>query len=1219
MYDNQQNLQYQWQQDGNPIVLVEDPTRTNSKAEVTGSVGYIGTDLKFTNISVKHSGIYSCTVANDIGSITSEQVYIDVVIPDQEDFFYKNLVKNPNGSSDVEEWSGDSAFISSKLSNIDFKEASEVWRPDIFGYTKDMFWPRPYHLNTHYIKNSDLEENIMKEGSYFTRDKWEYIVNGGQRVVQSETEIDLTDLKDYIQGSIYGIEGVGAVFGCYIGNAISRYRATLLNVLVNSRTNKYALLPVYTRFHIINTLLAGVPELFEKVDVVIQEYDGETPLITRANGKDHRGYRITDEWTKHIQKSYGPIDYGVKYGIEKSEASDLKFVHIVNNNILFPDERYVPTYGQFVKFNRFLIDKLNYQTTKVKITITFYMGDILNETNPLYVDSGDVFEYRPWEWVVKAFKYPRQPDTFLSEVDENNNVNYFTVASWNKKFYNYEDSDINKWMTVLGKPRSMVTGFNFVAIPLETTHQNKTEFFKKTILAPLDKNISSTGLTYEYGSGDNESVGEYLRKFEYTNVDTGLLKATELGAQMAEFAAAGYDWEVVGINIEHELNIPTGRFDGPKGINMRSMRDYREPTTNGTWRYGDGVIPTSITKVSTYKLNKNTYNKLTPSSSVDYSQFNTPYGNEQIWQPYSLADLEFIIQSSQQQLPASQTAAAAAGQLNTPTPVIPGFVLYNSIQNDDLANSNLDNVMGNIQTGIGKYTNFMVAVVPDTFATASLNMGADPRNNLWFNLELEGQKYGIKSDSADKKQLVQEWKTYSGSVGKASYAYRMFLNQSYVGVQNAANPQTGDYGVANSGGAFYQFATKPKQYITYNRTLFNKFIANVDSWYQPGGDSNEDRKREEALPNEYHLWKQGYLGLRSYNRAFIPQVDAWKTLALISNYNYPYRYGHTVNMQNLFNWETSELSYFEYRANNPLGKGKYESKLTSPSWLYDARDVWYDETLKRNTTARVAEDASMADYHLKSPMNAIWWVKKAYVNIPGVDFIRPYDPSLNRTYDATLIPDMIGFDKGFTYYTNNADGKPNYLSAIPKEVYGTVEYSNPGEWETTMFDSNNYREAIGRVSFNEPNRSANKTTYGYPAGYKYVEVQNQNDYNADNSFYTQSRTVTGIAVPSRYAGLLKADEDMTAMDGSKLDIRNSSGTTYPSAFDTITIPRVTHENTASFYDVINTRDTWGSTNSRVALNKVTSYGMHTPSAIVIPELKKIYYFIYKYNTNCKEE
>lgn len=1010
-YSGQEKLLYEWQKDGETFYNIGDLTRENSTAIVTGSI--FGTECVFENISPQHAGIYTCTVSNDIGSITSEQIYIEVDVPDENQLFYKNLIQNPDGASDTDQWLGDQDFITRRLNNGDFLTFSQPWKTDTFGYTKDMFYPRPYHLNTYYIKNSTLEQNVLQDGYYFTRDTFKYFINGGEETVTAICDVDVSEAKDYIQGSIYGVEGVSAVFGCYIGNAVSAYKVTLLNALLTARSSKYTTIPNQIRLSLLNALLAGVPMITEDVKVTIQEYDNETPLITDGYAN---GYDMYDDWNKTIWTIPEPVTLGNK--VVNEYGQDVRILKIANDNVLVPSQSFLATYGQYVKHNKFIINKLNYKTTKVRITIRFQANHgQLSETNKSLVESDQVIELPGWEPITLPFKLPR-------------NGNYVTeslapypesVSNYNIRTYKVNYDEVERHASFLGQPRGMATGFNLVLFPIETKYPNKTEYFKQTILSQIDN--------------ANQDGSYNVNNLTYPSFARGVAESTNIGIYLAELASLGYSWDIVGVGIYHELNIPTA--DTNK-VWKDIVGNY--PTTRGTWRYGDGVGPTSITKIKTFLYNTN-----------NVGDSDTSFTNKSAWSEVVLSDLSVF-------------------QNNTI-----GTVVYNPTPNEDITGTNIDQVLGNVVSGIAKYTNNMVTVVPSNFTTESFSLQT-LRPNLGFNLELEGVKYGINKteyNKNNKEQLVNEWKTYSGSLGIKNFYYRLL----------------GDVSKHDQG---YQPATRKTQYVTYNRTLYNNLMVDVD-WSKSIIDLNNLNPDTTAEAIDF----------LSDARGASPTVGAWHDLYIAREYRYPLKNAHVYDASSLFAFRPT--TYYEYPAGSDGDRGYYSFVAVSANLHAD------------NRLANVYKD----DY-VNSPMWNQWW------------------------------------GGGSWFGENNPPLSNNYLKII-KEADNEL---------TTFRD-----------------QDTGASTY----------------YQAENG---------------KYVGLLTK---ITTMDGTTVDIRSGKGTTFPS---------YERNGVYSLYDydrngrprIKAVFQTHGATNSRIALNKVTSTGtINTPAVIIEPTRKKITYFIYRYNSNVKNE
>jgi len=582
VYSDQTKLVYLWQKDGADIIRSEDLLRPSSSVKVQGTYGE---ELTFTNTSPKFAGTYVCIVSNDIGSTESEQITLEVYNPDIEDSFYKNIITNPYGKDGTDGWSSpDQELIVDRLSNTEFKNFSQPWNIDLFGYSKDMLYPRPYHINTYHIRNSNFTQDLLQEGYYFTRERFKYKAKDGKAIINAAYDVDLASVQEYIQGSIYGIDGVRAVFGCYIGNAISKFRVSLLNALITKRSSKFALLPSKPRLDIINVLLAGVPLISEQIKVTITEYDNETPLISTINGLSYPGYTMYDPWTNALRSSSG--SYNIAANVQgavnvPSSGNEVKIVNAIQTNLLFPSIDFVPTYGQYAEFNRLVIDKLNFRTNKIRINLCFEaFHDVLSIVSKEHVDNSDeCFEYVPWDWIQLPLHWPSTTTDFAKDPATGN---FISVDWYNQSVLNIPKEEPFRYATQLGQPRAMTTGFNLVLFPLEPISVNKADYYTKTVLTPIDA------------------------VQDYPPLETGTTISSELGAYLGSIS--DYDYEIVGVNISNRYNLP---FSTP---------NYTEYT-----KAQGGVA--SRTTISTYKYNKN-----------HTEQFPEPLNfTSSIWQPFVLS------------------------------------------------------------------------------------------------------------------------------------------------------------------------------------------------------------------------------------------------------------------------------------------------------------------------------------------------------------------------------------------------------------------------------------------------------------------------------------------------------------------------------------------------------------------------------------------------------
>lgn len=720
-YSDQTLLTYQWQKDGVDLITDTDNSRPNSTIQVKGT---FNEELHFENISANFAGTYLCIVSNDIGSVESEQVVIEVYNPDIEDAFYTNLINNPYGKGGTEGWnSPDMEFVTNRFSNTSFEKFSQPWNTDLFGYSVDMLYPRPYQINTHHIKNSNFEQDIMQEGYYFTRERFKYRVKDGKSLINASYDVDVSNIKEYIQGSIYGVKGVRAIFGCYIGNAISKFKTTLLTALITRRSAKFSLLPSKSRLDIANVLLAGIPNKLEEIKVIVQEMDDETPLLSSVNGNMIPGIVMYDPWTKAIWNTQGSnIAAGIPNAVNvPTNTTEAKIVDIIQNNRLFPSQDVVPTYGQYAEFNRQVIDQLNFRTNKIRISISFEtFANVVSITDRNHVEASDeCFEHEPWDWITKPMHWPLTEDDFAKDPQSGNVIG---LDWYNQKVLNIKDaSEVFRYATLLGSPRAMSTGYNLVLIPLEQNFPAKSDYYTRTLLSTTNNLYPRLSI----GTSVTSPVGTYL----------GTL--------------SDYDYEIIGVNIENRYNLPF----------------YQ----NSEYNVADGEVA-SRTSITTYKYNK--------SHSVEFPNVlnfgtwknatNTYDTSGTIWRTERLT-----------------TSTDFLPVMNEPP--LEYVIVYNSTPNDDLASFNIEQVIGNIQSNIIKYTNNLITDVPVSFVTQSVQKrDYFFQGGIGFQLNLLGEDYGIPTTESQqplmasgtlKQELIKDWRTINNT-GSYNYYYKVLDNIS---------------------------------------------------------------------------------------------------------------------------------------------------------------------------------------------------------------------------------------------------------------------------------------------------------------------------------------------------------------------------------------------------------------------------------------------------------
>jgi len=453
------SLTYLWRKDGVEI--------TNSP-----SSSVIRNELVLINIDSTFTGLYSCDVNNDISTTLSEDIDLEVVDIESNIHFLTNKVTNPFLLNGTDGWSNVVGEVQarqiSKQPTQNFKIVSDI---ESFGYTTDMFYPRPYQLNFTDIEGYNIN-NLVNGGGYLSRQKINYAQNGETTIVSAYQDIDLTDIQEYIQNSIYGLKGVRAVFTCYIGNAVTRFIHSEYVANLKKRRNKKSYWLSKPRLSRENWLVAGPPEVNERVEVIIEEYDLDNRLrsrvldLTTGNIREQSSIILLDPWTKAIQSNFGQK-------VSSESRGDKYDAAILASDELFGNDESKNTLGQYIEHNKVVIDKLNFNTTKIRIRINFSMFDVrLTEMDDdFYSTSDELYDIVSFQKTWKTKTY-----------EESAGDNYIANKMWPDK-----SKAIQKKIPKLGVSRGLVTGLNLNLIPLI----EDGEFYYTNNIGRLTSNTAS--------------------------------------------------------------------------------------------------------------------------------------------------------------------------------------------------------------------------------------------------------------------------------------------------------------------------------------------------------------------------------------------------------------------------------------------------------------------------------------------------------------------------------------------------------------------------------------------------------------------------------------------------------------------------------------------------------------------------------------------------------
>lgn len=474
------NIEYIWRKDDVALASFN-INSLQSRTIVSGS------QLQIERIQIRHNGVYTCEAVNDIGTTVSEAITIEVVDAHDNELFYTNLVENPYGKDGVQGWnSNNQQFTAKKFTNAASTDLKTPHRVDLFGYNIDMMHPRPYQLDAGPIKGVDLYRDLTTDtGTYFTRTEYKYdLTDGEPKYVSAYQDIDLSEITDHIRGGVYGMNGVRAVFGCYIGNAVTTYLPTKDNASVTDRLSRSKYYSGAPRFSLENFLTAGPSLFFENCYVTIEEFEDETRLISTLLGQNDEPYQqvstitLKDPWDwntfrgnyKNPAFKYYSEDV---YLLNRTSKGDTNFEAdlFAADALMTKEDRF--TYGQYVAFNKITFDKLNPKTNKIRIGIHF------NNTLPqLVTDFGKALQTGDPTDIPDYYRLHKK-NTFDEE-----DVTYFGyINEGGERGLNLRLVPPTQKYTYLQSPRPMVTGLTLSLIPILRSNIQRTIYETRTTFA----------------------------------------------------------------------------------------------------------------------------------------------------------------------------------------------------------------------------------------------------------------------------------------------------------------------------------------------------------------------------------------------------------------------------------------------------------------------------------------------------------------------------------------------------------------------------------------------------------------------------------------------------------------------------------------------------------------------------------------------------------------
>ena len=470
--DSQQDLTYRWFVDGESIVSNDTDSSLRAARIIEGN------SLTITNMIPRYAGVYTCVVSNDIGGTDGGSLNLEVYNSNVDSFFYTNLVTNPNGLAEdgtpsLDGWESLSGTMIAKemspktIGNRDKRITVDPMNQE-FHWTKEMMFPRPYQLDGGVLQSNPLS-NIK---TYITREKYQYGVNGGTNLAQIYQDIDLTDLREHIRGSIYGVSGVTAVISFYIGNAIYNYEPARPYLTPDERANDRNYYDGSARLSLENFVKMGPGFVKEIASIQIEEYSNETRVPSL--GKDLRPITIQDPWNTRLTKYNNQIYYegGENKTISDGPSGGGKAdAHLFVADELFPTQLDRFTYGQYAEFQRVILDKLNPKTTKIRLIYTIKASEALSfvlnqlEVQRLNITDG-IFEQPSWagSWqsgeLIRSANAPEQDDKPFSAIRDN----YRSSLPW--------PDSAEQRIPKQSVSRAFASGFNITLIPTGSAQNN---------------------------------------------------------------------------------------------------------------------------------------------------------------------------------------------------------------------------------------------------------------------------------------------------------------------------------------------------------------------------------------------------------------------------------------------------------------------------------------------------------------------------------------------------------------------------------------------------------------------------------------------------------------------------------------------------------------------------------------------------------------------------
>ena len=471
------DLRYEWLVDGNLVFDVE-PSFLDRRVDQRRSNDNV---LEFVNVTKRMQGTYNCTVTNDIGQIISEDITIEILDPTRTDdpflpFNRKNVIQNGFALDSTNNWTAIIGELASKQM-LSKDQETNAKRPNasVFGHMPGEIYPHPINIRTNSVIDFTPADLIKKNAAYFTRGPIQYIANGGTNQTAVYQDIDLSEITDYISGRAYGSKGVRAYFGCVLGNAITRFIPTIDIIGPDERNKEEFYFSNAPRISYENFVLAGPAHLEETVTVIVQEYEGETPLPSTIyeNGEEKLvdSIQIVDKLsTLYKQTSQDPVQPPFPT-VVTGEGDTVylnpitkEYAQILNlYNSIYPRKQEHYAYGQYAEYQDYVISKLNTRTNKIRVTLRFdIVTERMNEIAPDVI-SNDLFDLELWRKPYIKLLFKEYVNSVLSVFQQNQSSQY-------------KDRPLNEQIRPGNASHAMATSLGLILEPITPTTQDISGF-----------------------------------------------------------------------------------------------------------------------------------------------------------------------------------------------------------------------------------------------------------------------------------------------------------------------------------------------------------------------------------------------------------------------------------------------------------------------------------------------------------------------------------------------------------------------------------------------------------------------------------------------------------------------------------------------------------------------------------------------------------------------